>query len=253
LSLRLSLRLFNLVFAGILFLTGCSSFSGPEPAGLSPAQIETLRLSGGDYALSGRILFKHPEGKHSGELELQISSDSELKLSIFTPLVGSLIYELRASSKKFLILNYQQKNFVLAENKQEVRQTWLGMDLTLTELKWLILGKLPETTPDWQRKILPTGELQLRQGLTEIRIRYDDSGQIASLRKSLDGLLEYTAEIPLYQKHYTLPFPRKISIEDYSGNNKWLMVFSEIQTPAKALKPLDFNTPPEMLPLLSDQ
>ena len=252
-SLRLSLRLFNLVFAGILFLTGCSSFSGSEPAGLSPAQIETLRLSGGDYALSGRILFKHPEGKHSGELELQISSDSELKLSIFTPLVGSLIYELRASSKKFLILNYQQKNFVLAENIQEVRQTWLGMDLTLTELKWLILGKLPETTPDWQRKILPTGELQLRQGLTEIRIRYDDSGQIASLRKSLDGLLEYTAEIPLYQKHYNLPFPRKISIEDYSGDSKWLMVFSEIQTPEKALKPLDFNTPPEMLPLLSDQ
>jgi len=32
-----------------------------------------------------------------------------------------------------------------------------------------------------------------------------------------------------------------------------LMVFSEIQTPAKALEPLDFNTPPEMQPLLSDQ
>jgi hypothetical protein len=25
------------------------------------------------------------------------------------------------------------------------------MDLTLTELRWLILGKLPEKTPDWQR------------------------------------------------------------------------------------------------------
>ncbi len=251
-SLRLSLRLFNLVFAGILFLTGCSSFSGLEPAGLSPSQVEDLRLSRGDYSLSGRILFKNPEGKHSGELALQISSDSELKLSIFTPLVGSLIYELRASSKKFLILNYQQKNFVLAENKQEVRQTWLGMDLTLTELKWLILGKLPDKTPDWQRKILPNGELQLRQRTTEILILFNDSGQIESMRKSLKGLLEYHAEIPLYQKHYNLPFPRKISIEDNSGNNKWLMVFSEIQTPAETLKPLDFIAPPEMQPLLSE-
>ena len=251
-SLRLSLRLFNLFFASILFLTGCSSFSDLEPALLPPSQVEDLRLSRGDYSLSGRILFKHPEGKHSGELALQISSDSELKLSIFTPLVGSLIYELRASSKKFLILNYQHKNFILTENKQEVRQKWFGMDLTLTELKWLILGKLPDKTPNWQRIILTTGELQLRQSTTEIRILLNDSGQIKSMRKSLTGLLEYHAEVPLYQKHYNLPIPRKISIEDYSGNNKWLMVFSEIQTPAEALKPLDFIAPPELQPLLSD-
>ena len=251
-SLRLSLRLFNLVFAGILFLTGCSSFFGLEPAGLSPSQVQDLLLVRGDYSLSGRILFKHPEGKHSGELALQISSDSELKLSIFTPLVGSLIYELRASSKKFLILNYQHKNFILTENIQEVRQKWFGMDLTLTELKWLILGKLPDKTPNWQREILPSGELQLRKGTTEIRILFNDSGQIESMRKSLKGLLEYHAKILLYQKHYNLPFPRKISIEDYSGNNKWLMVFSEIQPPAEALKKLNFIAPPEMQPLLSD-
>jgi len=30
------------------------------------------------------------------------------------------------------------------------------------------------------------------------------------------------------------------------------MVFSEIQTPAEALKPLDFIAPPELQPLLSD-
>ena len=245
-SLRHSLRLFNLFFSSILFLTGCTSSSKLEPAGLSLSQVEDLRLSRGDYSLSGRILFKHPDGNYSGELDLQISSDSELKLSIFTPLVGSLIYELRASSKKFLILNYQHKNFILTENKQEVRQEWLGMDLSLTELKWLILGKIPDKTPNWQRKLLSNGELQLRQSTAKIRIRFNDSGQIESMRKSLKGLSEYHAEIPLYQKHYNLPFPRKISIEDYSGNNKWVMIFSEIQTPAKALKPLVFRAPPDM-------
>ena len=230
----------------MLFLTGCSSFSSPEPAGLTPSQAESLRLSKGNYSLFGRILFKHPEGKHNGELELQVASNSEFKLRIFTPLIGSLIYELRASHNKFMLLNYQQNNFVLADNKQDVRQKWLGMDLTVSELNWLILGNLPEQTPDWQRKVLSTGELELRQGANKIRIRFNDSGQIESMQKYLEGLLEYSATIPLYQEHYHLPFPRKISIEDYTGNNKWLMVYSKIQTHAEAFKALDFNTPSEM-------
>ena len=106
------------------------------------------------------------------------------------------------------------------------------MDLTVSELNWLILGNLPEKTPDWQRKVLSTGELELRQGANKIRIRFNDSGQIESMQKYLEGLLEYRAAIPLYQDLYHLPFPRKISIEDYTGNNKWLMVYSKIQSQA---------------------
>ena len=152
-----------------------------------------------------------------------------------------------------MVLNYQHNNFVLANNKQEVRQTWLGMDLTVSEINWLILGNLPEKTPDWHRKVLPTGELELRQGANIIRIRFNDSGNIESMQKDLEGLLEYRAAILLYQKNYNLTFPRKISIEDNTGNNKWLMVFSKIQTPTEEFKPLDFNTPPEMYPLSRNQ
>ena len=152
----------------MLFLTGCSSFYSPEPAGLTPLQVESLRLSKGNYSLFGRILFKHPEGKHNGELELQVASNSEFKLRIFTPLIGSLIYELRANHSKFMLLNYQHNNFLLADNKQDVRQTWLGMDLTVSELNWLILGNIPEKTPNWQRKVLSTSELELRQGTNNL-------------------------------------------------------------------------------------
>ena len=70
---------------------------------------------------------------------MQISSSSEMKLRIFAPIVGSLIYELRAGPEKFLVLNYQDKNFVLEENSWKVRQTWLGMDFSLDELRWLII------------------------------------------------------------------------------------------------------------------
>ena len=252
-SLRLPLRLIFFVFAGILLFTTCSSFPGSKPSTLTTSQLENLRKSKGNYHFSGRILFKHPKGKHSGELALQISRNSELKLSIFTPFVGSLIYELRASNNKILILNFQEKNFVLADNNQETRQTWLGMDISLTELKWLILGQLPEKTPAWRRKKLSGGELLLTQGTTEIRLRFNASGQIETMHKFLEGLLEFRARIPIYQKHYDLPFPRKISIEDYSGNSKWLMVFSEIQTPSGTMKALDLKPPPNLRQLKSNQ
>ena len=252
-SLKLPLRLIYQVLVGILWLTGCSSFSGPDPSSQSSSQLKNLHNTDGNYYVSGRVLFKHPDGKQSGELELQISSKSELRMSIFAPLVGSLIYELRASPEKFLLLNFQEKNYVLEDNNWEIRKTWLGMDLSLTELKWLILGQIPEKTPAWQRKMLPTGELQLIKGATEIRLGLNSEGRIEYMSKSLQGLLEYQAKISRYQKHYEIPFPQKIRIEDYTRNNHWLLVISEIQAPSGNIKRLDFIPPSDMEHLISDQ
>ena len=96
------MRLIYPVIVGILWLTGCASHSGTVQSGVSLSQFENLSKSNGNYYVSGKILFKHPEGKHSGEMEIHISADSELRLSIFTPLIGSLIYELRVGPEKFL-------------------------------------------------------------------------------------------------------------------------------------------------------
>ena len=251
-SLKLPLRLIYPVIVGILWLTGCTSLSGTVQSGVSLSQFENLSKSKGNYYVSGRILFKHPEGKHSGEMEIHISADSELRLSIFTPLVGSLIYELRVGPEKFLLLNFQEKNYVLDENNRYVRQTWLGMDLSLTELKWLILGQIPEKTPAWQRTKLSSGELQLVQGTSVIRLRLNSAGRIQSMNKSVEGLLEYKAQISLYQKHFEILFPRKIRIEDFTGNNHWLMVISEVQAPT-GMETLDFIPPEDMKLLISNQ
>ena len=129
-------------------------------------------------------------------MEIHFSADSELRLSIFTPLVGSLIYELRVGPEKFLLLNFQKKNYVLEENNRYVRQTRLGMDLSLTELKWLILGQIPEKTPAWQRTKLPSGELLLVQGTSVIRLRLNSAGRIQSMNKSVEGCLLYTSPSP---------------------------------------------------------
>lgn len=240
------MRFINILLAGIFWISGCAFFSDPEYPGLPPSKPQFLGDTRGYYDVSGRILFKSPEGKHSGEMLLQISTNSELKLSIFTPLAGSLIYELRANYEKFLILNYQDNNYALEDNNWEVRQSWLGMDLSLTELKWLITGSLPEKTPLWQRKKLSAGELKLLQGSTEIRIILNSDGYIESMSKSRDELLEYSAKIPLYQNIENFYFPRKIQIEDYTGNNRWMMSISEINAVFGSIKNLDFIPPEEM-------
>jgi len=180
---------------------------------------------------------------------MQISSSSEMKLRIFVPIVGSLIYELRAGPEKFLILNYQDKNFVLEENSWEVRQTWLGMDLSPDELRWLIIGHLPEKTQSWKRKKLPTGEWQLTKNTTEIRIRYNSDGYIESMNKAREGLLEYKAKIPQYQKEKESFFPKKVQIEDYTGNNLWMIYIKELHAVSGNMKTLEFNPPTDLEPL----
>ena len=177
---------------------------------------------------------------------MQISSSSEMKLRIFAPIVGSLIYELRVGPERFLVLNYQDKNFVLEENSWEVRKTWLGMDLSLDELRWLIIGRLPEKTQSWKRKKLPTGEWQLTKNTTEIRIRSNSDDYIESMNKSREGLLEYKAKISQYQKKKESIFPKKVQIEDHTGNNLWMIYIKELHAVPGSMKILEFDPPTDL-------
>ena len=243
------MRLIISVFIVLLWISGCALFTDTKHTVSPTSKLPLPGTFSGYYDVSGRILFKHPDGKHNGELLMQLSSNSEMKLRIFTPIIRSLIYELRAGPEKFLVLNYQDKNFVLEENSWEVRQTWLGMDLSLAELRWLIIGRLPEKTHSWKRKKLPTGEWQLTQNTTEIRIRYNSDGYIESMNKSREGLLEYKAKIPQYQKEKESLFPKKIQIEDYTENNLWMMYIKELHAVSGSMKTLDFDPPTDLEPL----
>ena len=243
------MRLIFPVLFVLLWISGCALFTETEHTVLPTSKLPPPGKFSGYYDVSGRILFKHPDGKHNGELLMQISSSSEMKLRIFAPIIGSLIYELRAGPKQFLVLNYQNKNFVLEENSWEVRQTWLGMDLSLDELRWLIIGRLPEKIQSWKRKKLPTGEWQLTQNTTEIRISYNSEGYIESMDKSREGLLEYKAKITQYQKEKESIFPKIVQIEDYTGNNLWMIYIKELHAVSGKMKTLEFDPPTELEPL----
>ena len=233
----------------LLWVSGCTLFTETEHTVSPTSRLPPSGKFSGYYDVSGKILFKHPDGKHNGELLIQISSGSEMKLRIFAPIVGSLIYELRAGPEKFLVLNYQDKNYVLEENSWEVRQTWLGMDLSLDELRWLIIGRLPEITQSWKRKQLATGEWQLTKNTTEILIRYNSDGYIESMNKSREGLLEYKAKIPQYQKGKESFFPKKVQIEDHLSKNLWMMSIKELHAVSGSMKELEFDPPADLEPL----
>ena len=233
----------------LLWISGCALFTETDHTVFPTSKLPPTGKFSGYYDVSGRILFKHPDGKHNGELLMQISSSSEMKLRIFAPIVGSLIYELRAGPERFLVLNYQDKNFVLEENNWKVRQTWLGMDLSLDELRWLIIGLLPEKTQSWKRKKLATGEWQLTQNTTEIQIRYNSDGYIESMNKFREGLLEYKAKIPQYHKEKESYFPKKVQIEDYTGNNLWLIYIKELHAISSNMKTLEYDPPSDLEPL----
>ena len=230
----------------LLWISGCALFTGTEHTVLPTSKLPPPGKFSGYYDVSGRILFKHPDGKHNGELLMQISSSSEMKLRIFAPIVGSLIYELRAGPERFLVLNYQDKNFVLEENSWEVRQTWLGMDLSLDELRWLIIGRLPEKTQSWKRKKLTTGEWQLSKNTTQMQIRYNSDGYIESMNKSREGLPEYKAKILQYQKEKDSFFPTKVQIEDYTGNYLWMIYIKELHAVSGSMKKLEFDPPNDL-------
>ena len=230
----------------LLWISGCAFFTETDSTVFPTTKLPPPGKFSGYYDVSGRIFFKHPDGKHNGELSMQISSSSEMNLRIFAPIVGSLIYELRAGPEKFLVLNYQDKNFVLEKNSLEVRETWLGMDLSMDELRWLIIGRLPEKTQSWKRKKLPTGELQLTKNTTEIRIRYNSYDFIESINKSREGLLEYKAKITQYQKEKENFFPKKVQIEDYTGKNLWIFYIKELHAVSGSMKKLEFDPPTDL-------
>ena len=240
------MRLIISVFFVTLWISGCALFTESNKTVHPITKFPYSDKFNGYYDVPGRILFKHPDGKHNGELLMHISSSSEIKLRIFAPIIGSLIYELRAGPEKFLAINYQDKNFVLEENSWRVRQTWMGMDLSLDEIRWLIIGRLPEKTKLWKIKKFPSGEWQLINNTTEIRIHYNSNGYIESMKKSREGLVEYKAKISQYPKEKERIIPKKIRIEDQTGNNQWVIYVEELYAVSRSMKTLEFNPPTDL-------
>ena len=82
----------------LLWISGCTFFTETNHTSPPILKLPNSGKYSRNFNISGRILFKHPEGKHNGEFLMQISGGSEMKMRIFAPIIGSLIYEFRVDT-----------------------------------------------------------------------------------------------------------------------------------------------------------
>ena len=226
-----------------MITSGCNFYNGNSPSSLQKNQVPSLKYFETNFLIDGRIKFKNKDVSHSGEMTIEIFNNSDFKLRVFAPLVGTLLYSISANSENLLIKNFQEKYYIKENNNNEVRQKWLGMDLSQIELKWLILGRIPFEHNTSTIQKLSKNKYLIHKGSKKIIFHLNYLGHIEHMEKFVDGLLEYSAEIPIYKKHVNKYFPRKINLKDSSKKNHWKIIISDIQTQTSNIKALDLNPP----------
>ena len=64
-----------------------------------------------------------------------------------------------------------------------------------------------------------------------------------SMNKYIGGLLEYKAKILKYKRVNDSFFPNKIQIEDYTGNNLWMMYLKKINSVSDSIITIEYDPP----------
>ena len=243
-------KYFQRIILGVCCLSIVGGCSSPTPTIPPEAQIFLHPHPFSEYQSSGRILLKNNDENHSGDLGLDISTRSELRIQIFAPVIGSLLYELRASSDKFMMLDFQHQQFFLDENHRRNRVSWLGTDLTLEELSWIVWGRVPKQFFEVQGgRFLEPNHLVLSQPPISFEIFLNKLGLMDSMVKTEGSLPIYKVQIVSYQNFDNKLLPKMVKIDNLVNQNKLVFVFTSVSTPS-TLPALDFVSPSEMKPLI---
>ena len=120
------------------------------------------------------------------------------------------------------------------------------MNISLNELKILILGNLPIKKNGWIKKVISKKEYRIFKGSTELVFLLSSNGNIKSMEKFTGGLLEYRAEIPFYKTFKNKDYPRKLIIKDFYSKNEWKIIISEVQKLPYKINPIKLNPPDNM-------
>ena len=228
-----------ILLPGLFLFLGCTTSSPPSPTISSKSESS-------HFLASGKVLFRQPDQKQSGDLELRYSDPGRFQLKIFTPLVGSLIYELRADKQQLMVLDYHNEWFVLKANDADARREWLGMDLSLEELGWLLQGIRERPPRGWSLILNRSESMRISQAEKEISISFDPQGRILSLEKFNEGLAEYEVTISRYLEADPFSAPRMLQITDFSGNYQLRLVLSQVRRPSSFAEPISFENPEEL-------
>lgn len=236
---------------GLILLTctlwnfGCATLPDVAPQ----SQSFLLPYSFENYQSSGRILLATAEQKYAGELEFSLSKYFELRLQIFTPVLGTLLYEIRANPARFMILDFQNQQYALEKNISQIRRQWLGMDISLEELSWAISGRMPRQryqTFQGQSLSQKTRKFQFRGA--EFFVILGEHGILKQMTKTFKGKREYRVTVQEYQSIASQIYPQKIQIVHLQNRDRILLVMNEISPQMAQLPPLVFLPVEGMVP-----
>ncbi len=226
-------------------LVGC--FSSTQVAPPPPAKVALISETLPHYSASGKILLATQGEKNSGDLEFSLSSNLEGRLQIFVPVLGTLLYEIRVDPQQFMMLDYREKAYWLDANVALVREDWLGMDLTLEELSWIIWGRIPQDHfQAWKGKFSSESTVELIQNETKFTLTLAPNGLIQGMVKQWRETVLYEVQIRDYTTNTKQVLPRRIQVVQKSKGNRLVLVMSEINED-EASTPFPGFQPPEGL------
>ena len=218
------LALFSILLLGA---AGCATIDS-----VSRPQSFFLPHSFENYQSAGRVLLVTPDQKIPGELEFSLSGNLELRIQFFTPLIGSLVYEIRANPDQFMILDFQEKQYILDQNVSHIRQEWLGIDISLIELSWVIWGRMPqEHFQQRQGERLSSETLRFVSEEAVFVVTLGPNGIMRNMLKSVGGIKEYEVTIRKFQEVAGKFYPRVIQMIDHQNQGRLNLVMNDI-TPA---------------------
>ncbi|MBF0287721.1 MAG: DUF4292 domain-containing protein [SAR324 cluster bacterium] len=193
------------------------------------------------YQSSGRILLANEDQKYAGELKFNLSKNFELHIQIFAPIIGTLVYEVRANHEQFMILDFGNQKYLLEENISPIRHEWLGIDVSLDELSWMIWGRIPNSKfQQYHGQMISQNKIQLFSEDSVLLMTLSPNGLLQSVQKKNEDATIYEAFIRKYQNVAGRLYPEKIQITQQENRGKLLLVMLDIDSGTQN-SPLSFQ------------
>ncbi len=169
-----------------------------------------------------------------------------LRLRIFAPMIGSLLYELRSTDARLQVLNYQEGYYWEGPNTEATRRDWIGLDLTLQELQHLLRGELPEVPGTPPPAPQEAGPQVLTNGTLRFEVMWEQ-GRLKQVTKFVEDFPEYQVDFLAYSDG-PKGLPRRLRIEDEIGLNRIVLALTSSERTQEPAGPPDFTVPESLEP-----
>lgn len=236
-------RQYILVLFILSMIVSCRSPSPPQPQ-ISSSFLTSSRLP--HFVADGRIQLRIQGETYSGNVMISASSTKELRIQIFTPVIGTLLYEIRVNATQFMTLDYQNQIWFLGENNSENRKEWLGVDVTISQFIWILWGRMLKQEFEELKGIFFTpnlGEVRTPTSILSFELSEQGILQTLTIRKSEQKV---DVQIRSYQSFFTQFIPKKIVIRETSNQSKLILVLNRPEYNPVLIDPLQFTPPKGM-------